>query len=339
MISGDDNDIESDSYEDEKTDPSIQLDDDEKTDPRLDLRPAGQGLQQNDGNMVDVGASTKPSLLNRLKKGFRVWVVAAVLVIAVMGVLSVQPGTEELERANEMAAAENIQGAVAAYGHIIQQWPDSRTAKKAASARRKILYEALQQIDKTEKNRLKVADWYAGFAKGHPNTAEGQASEVRSKEILAEIKDKEQQAAEARAKLGKERSACSGAREADTKAAWKALLDENPNISCSAEGGKRLAMRDASSAERASIQRHSNVCLGIKRRCTKMGKQYMNLMNSGRWSEAKRLMNRLTNVEAMKSFQPREKGMEIINRLEEKGVYTKKIEDEHTDACAVLSDL
>jgi len=65
----------------------------------------------------------------------------------------------------------------------------------------------------------------------------------------------------------------------------------------------------------------------------------MNLMNSGRWSEAKRLMNRLTNVEAMKSFQPREKGMEIINRLEEKGVYTKKIEDEHTDACAVLSDL
>jgi hypothetical protein len=213
------------------------------------------------------------------------------------------------------------------------------SAKKAVNARRTVMFEALKKIDKTEKDRLKVADWYAGFAKGNPDTSEGDASEVRAKEILAEVKEKEEQAAKARAKLADERRACASARSVDTKAAWKTLLDENPTITCSVEGENRLAMRDATSAERSSIKRYSNICLGIKRRCTQLGKQYMYLLNSGRWAEAKRMMNRLTNVEVSKSFQPRMKGDDIISRLKKAGVYTKKIEKEHADACAVLSDL
>ena len=335
MMSGDGNDTETEWSEDEKTDPSIDLDVDEKTDPQLDSGVAAQSLSHSDNSTGDTVEPTKVSA----PTGTRGLVAVVVLVAAAMVFFWPQPGAEELKVANKMAAAQNVQGAVVAYEQIIMKWPDSRSATKAIDARRTVLFDALQQIDKTEKDRLKVADWYAGFAKGNPDTKEAEASEVRAKEIRAEVKKQEEEAAEARAKLAAERSACSNARELDTKAAWKTLLDEQPNITCSKEGNNRLAMRDATAAERASIKRYSNICLGIKRRCTQMGKQYMYLMESGRWAEAKRMMNRLTNVEASKSFQPRMKGDDIISRLKEDGVYTKKIEKEHADACAVLGDL
>ena len=86
-------------------------------------------------------------------------------------------------------------------------------------------------------------------------------------------------------------------------------------------------MRDSTRAERVSIQRYSNICLGIKRRCTPIAEQHMNLMNTGRWAEAKRLMRRLTTVEIGKSFQPQQRGQTIIDGIEKGG------------GCTVLSDL
>lgn len=261
-------------------------------------------------------------------------------VILLVILVGCSPGREELAAADTLAEEGNILAALESYNAIIQTYPDTRTSRSAVASRRALKWNFIRELDekgKTEPQQL--LELYLGFAVSEADSPEAKIASERAAELEQAIAaEKERLRLEAE-RIEKERLACVSARRAGTKDAWRALLAEYPEHACREEAERRIAMRDATSSEKAQLKRYRDRCLSIKRSCTKMGKRYMRLMETGRWSEAERLMQRLVNVEALKSFGPRTDGEKYLEKLKADKVDTESMEKQLSDDCAVLSGL